>query len=368
MNVITICYEYRDPEKFFELMRTINQSKIKLDWDNLNSTFKIIWEWHQKDDVIKLLPFLKETFFQARIKIENDVEDIEGESEIDDSMNIEEVEEESLEVVTEVIEPDETFEEDQEESDDVTNSDEVDQEILANEEIDYEVNGHDEESSTLATDVEDVDFEEKVEEDIINGKECDVEIVANDESTISDFDEDENVASKDVAEEDTTIEEECVEENPQIPEDDSFEETKEEPESTTEESEAVQSEVQECMEEEPSYDPEEELRNVFTPHIEKYDFRGDFKKAVTSFCKDQGIKSEPFISIFMLADVAPNLTALYKGVFKVHSRMNSALVKADINQNFKKWLKSTCPEVLDKCPDVNIINFLNLFRNSDDKF
>ena len=70
------------------------------------------------------------------------------------------------------------------------------------------------------------------------------------------------------------------------------------------------------------------------------DFNGDFEKAVVSFCKEQGIKSASFVSMFTLANLAPNVNALYKGVFKIHSRMNSALVKAEISKTFKNFIKS----------------------------
>ena len=361
MNVITIYYDKYEHSKFFELMRTIHNAKIKLDWDNLNSTFKIIWDWPQKGEVIKLIPFFKETFLDASIKVENDIEENDGETEAD-LMNIEEVEENSI------IEDEPDLEDYTEESDNTTvDSDEFEHET-DDEDIYDEVNEFEEDVDSTSYDC-DVDCEEEVNENICETKADDIEMDTNDEDSDFEFVEVEDVVSESFDEEDSDGSNDFEDEEV-IPCDSSVVSTaeiEEEAEVVEEIPETVNEESFECAEEEVTYNPEEELSKVFTPYIEKYDFNGDFEKAVATFCKEQGIKSAPFISMFTLANLAPNVNALYKGVFKIHSRMNSALVKAEISKTFKNFIKSTNPDILDKCPDVNVINFLNLFRSDDNK-
>lgn len=358
MNVITIYYDKYEHSKFFELMRTIHSAQIKLDWDNLNSTFKIMWDWHQKGEVIKLIPFFKETFLDASIKVENDIEENDGETEAD-LMNIEEVEENSI------IEDEPDFDDFTYESDDIaTDSDEFEQEIKDDEEMLDEVSEFEEDVDSIS-----YDYEEEVNEDVCETETDDIEMDTNDESVELEFVEVEDIVSESCDTEDSDGSDDFEDEEV-IPCDSSVVSTaeiEEEAEVVEEIPETVNEESFECAEEEVTYNSEEELSKVLTPYIEKYDFNGDFEKAVASFCKEQGIKSAPFVSMFTLANLAPNVNALYKSVFKIHSRMNSALVKAEINKTFKNFIKSTNPDILDKCPDVNVINFLNLFRSDDNK-
>ena len=109
MNIITIFYKRRDPGKFFELMAVLDESAIRQRWDNANSTYKIFWEWPQKEDVLNLLTFLKETFLDARIAIENDVEEETVATPEENTVRIQDVQKEDI-IETADDNGDETFE------------------------------------------------------------------------------------------------------------------------------------------------------------------------------------------------------------------------------------------------------------------
>ena len=377
MNIMTIFYEYRNPAKFFELMKIINEAKVKLRWDNKNSIFKIIWDWPQKEDVINLLPFLKETFLGAKIRLENDIE---GEEELskDNSIKIELVEKEALEPAMNIAEKNseilpEAMKNDV--SEDLTDEvvrDEltvVENVELSEKETEKKKTSFEEEATRAKAET----FEEHISagdndvnlersEETVAHIEDDVKVETAKEAILT---SDEKITCEDaenkVEEKSFTSLDESIQESSKLtPSMETFENTSADIIEKIE-SESIGNSNDNLI------NPTHELEILLVSYIEKYNFDEKFKESVDSFCQDNGIKSEAFKIMFALSKSAPNLDLLYSGTARILKK-NVALIKIDAKKTFEKWLKSVCPEIFDKCPNVNVIDFLNIFRKDEEKF
>ena len=375
MNVMTIFYEYRNPAKFFELMKIINESKVRLRWDNKNSIFKIIWDWPQKEDVINLLPFLKETFLGAKIRLENDIE---GEEELskDNSIKIELVEKEALEPAMNIAEKNseilpETMKNDV--SEDLTDEvvrDELTVVEISEKETEEKKTSCEEETPSAKVETfeepisvcdNDVNLESSEKEvESATYIEDDVKVETTKEAILT---SDDKITCEDgenkVEEKSFTSLDKSIQETSKLtPSMETFEET------STDIIEKIESESIGNSNDN-LVDPTHELEVLLVSYIEKYNFDEKFKESVESFCKDNGIRSEAFKRMFALSKSAPNLDLLYSGTARILKK-NVALIKIDAKKTFEKWLKSVCPE--NKCPNANFIDFLNIFRKDGEKF
>ena len=330
MNIITIFYRRRNPSKFFELMAMVDESPIKQKWENANSTYQIFWEWSQKEDVINLLSFLKETFLDARIAIENDAAE---ENVVPEAKTVE---------IQDIQKNDIIKTSDSNECEDEADDDSEEEEIPCEEDVNNFNDYSNEEGSALC------ELSEKSEEIANEDDNEEVENVEVENVTIS-------AVIEDVADgKDEKISEKISNDTKSV----------EEPVEVTliNNEEVTSEEIEKVV-----YNPDEELRRIFTPYFEKYKFNENFCDSAEKFCADQGIKSEAFRRFFALSKSAPNITKLYAGVTRI-TKQNSALVKIEIKNCFEKFLKSIEPEIFDKCPEITINHFLNLFREENRKF
>lgn len=356
MNIMTIFYKRRDPTKFFELIRLMASSDIKQKWDNEKSTFQIIWEWPQKEEVINLLSFFKETFLDATINIANDVDEARVSNEYA-SMKIEEVGKEDIVITSENGNETEDTSNDDISFDIKTNFETAEEVKIAEVEIHTKEELGDVEPSAeaIATESKSEIPEEKSEE--IHSDAVLEDNVAKIQGAV--LEEKDSIMVDEASVDETSCE---------SPPNDHIDDSSKEKGSKKKKAKKEQvSKPPQETEATVSCNPVEELRVLLTPVIEAYDFAGNFKDSAEKFCMNQGIKNEAFVRLFALSELAPSMDVLYSGVARV-IRKNVALTKIEVKKSFDKWLKSISPDIYEKCPGINVVHFLNIFRKDDEKF
>lgn len=314
MNLVQVDYLYRDQAKINDFIAHLAITDVKVEWDSQKSRIKIIWEWGQESEVKKLLDVIRERFKEPVITIDN---------------------EDCNQLQISIPKPTEVKEE-------------------ANFISDVEVDKEDENSKHKLVDVQ--------EECLLNSRQ--LSLINSPEP---------NPQEQDVAKSDEPFEEEIIDVARQI-------------KATLDESSKLEevefsviqegnvndstSAVEDSIPLPPPPTPEE-YENVFKEllgdKIEEYDFEEKPEDAATSFCTEYDIRSETMRIALTLVCFAPNEAEFMSGLARVRAK-NVALVKAELNGCFKKWLASLYPEILEKYPDIKLIHFLNVFRDEDSKF
>lgn len=120
--------------------------------------------------------------------------------------------------------------------------------------------------------------------------------------------------------------------------------------------------------EEDSYSDEEfevALKELFD--ISKYDFKINDTKAANEFCNDYGIKSDLLKIAITLARSAPGKKELIGAISKL-TRMNKAQVGVQLRSFFKRYMSEKQTAFVQKYHELDVFDFLNIFREGKRKF
>ena len=316
-NVITIDYLYRDNGEITDLLFHIASSNVGFDWSSEKSRITIYWEPYQEEEVKKLLELVSKRFKEPTIIIKNEASYEYSEEEDTNVKSISQIEVTST-IVCESSEDEPSFEE--------TIEDDENPEIIS----------------------EEISVEEVVisdETNIIEAKEeCPTETIANDASI------NENVYEESTNEEKSSKETEVIEEI-------STEET------VTEDVDRKVDEDTSSKVEVSKEELHEKLKQLFDGDS-KYTFKEPEKDA-EELCTNLEIKNETVKYALILTNASLTRDSLISRLAKKFHKNNTALAGVALRGNFKKMMENKYPEILKEYPQINVFDFLNVFRKED---
>lgn len=349
-NKITIHYGQRDQTKFFDLMHVINELNVEFEWNNELSTIVILWDWSQKDEVATLLFFLRRIFLDARIIIETTSDGNEKFEKLPE--NIEEVDVSSVSCDHEHGSGNSQDTLQETKDDNVAESSAI--------EAGQNSEGSTNEEGTI-TNVEETSFEKEMVDEKSENHNVDEECLAV-----------ENLPEKSEEIEDATSEDEsaqkiCIPEEADLKQEECNDEMQESHEETitqvseTEERVASENEIKVTL--------NKVLEENFGDAIAKFlnPSTGSYDERLFHLCDELKISGETFKKAISMASSAKSIDKIYDDIAR-QMRKNSALVRIDVRKSFEKWMKTNYASIAEMYPKIEAKDFLNIFRNENQKY
>lgn len=349
-NKITIHYGQRDQTKFFDLMHVINELNVEFEWNNELSTIVILWDWSQKDEVATLLFFLRRIFLDARIIIETTSEENQKFEKLPENVEEVDVSSASCEHEHGSDSSQDTFQEPKD--DNVIESPVI------------ETRQDSEESSkeeTTTTNVEETSFEKEMVDEKSEKHNVDEECLA--EENLPERSEE----IEDATSEDESVQKICIPEEADLKQ----EECNGEKEESHEENITQVSETVEkvASEDESKVTLNTVLKETFGDAIAKFlnPSTGSYDERLFHLCDELKINGEAFKKAISMASSAKSIDKIYDDIAR-QMRKNSALVRIDVRKSFEKWMKTNYASIAEMYPKIEAKDFLNIFRNENQKY
>ncbi len=348
-NKITILYGDRDQTKFFELMHVINELNVEFVWDNEHSKVVILWEWSQKDEVAKLLFFLRRIFLDARIIIETTSEENQKFEKLPENVEEVDVSSASCEHEHGIDNSQDAFQE--------PKNDNVIESPVIEASQDLEESGMEEITTTNIeeTSCEKEMVDEKSENHNVDEEGLAVENLSEESEKIEGAtSENENVQKICISEETDLKQEECNDEKVESHE-----------ENITQVFETVE---KVASEDESKVTLNTVLEETFGDAIAKFlnPSTGSYDERLFHLCDELKINGEAFKRAISMASSAKSIDKIYDDIAR-QMKKNVALVRIDVRKSFEKWMKTNYASIAEMYPKIEAKDFLNIFRNENQK-